>query len=290
MEITILSGKGGTGKTTVAAGLGEIFKDSIKVDCDVDAANLYLYYKGEILNKEKFYSGKIANINLDKCHRCNKCVLNCHFEAIKDYKIDDLKCEGCGVCKLVCPFDAIELKDNNIADIIELKLDNGFLVMADMKIGSDGSGKLILELREKAKKYNGTIIVDGSPGIGCPVISSITGTDLVIIVTEPTMSGLGDLERILKLVTGFNLKKYVCINKYDINLAITEKIKEFCNKNNIEIIGQIPFDSTVVKSVNNLKPIVLYEDSLAGKEIKEIANRIKKINEEEVYESSNSSR
>lgn len=289
MEITILSGKGGTGKTTVAAGLGEIFKDSVKVDCDVDAANLYLYYKGKAQSKEEFYSGKIANINLDKCHRCNKCVLNCNFEAIKNYKVDDLKCEGCGVCKLVCPFDAIELKDNNIADIIELKIDNGFLIMADMKIGSDGSGKLILELRERAKKYKSTIIVDGSPGIGCQVISSITGTDLVIIVTEPTMSGLEDLERILKLVTSFKLKKYVCINKYDVNLNITEKIKQYCNKNGIEIIGQIPFDKTVIKSANDLKPIVLYEESSAGKEIIKIANKIEKLIKEDFYEISNCS-
>ena len=288
MEITILSGKGGTGKTTIAAGLGEFFKNGIKVDCDVDAANMYLYYDGKIENKENFYSGKIANIDLDKCHKCNKCILNCKFDAIKNYVVDDLKCEGCGVCKLVCPFDAIELKDNYIADIIESKLKNGFLIMADMKVGSDGSGKLIVKLREQAKLYNGIIIVDGSPGIGCPVISSITGTDLVLIVTEPSMSGLEDLKRVLSLASNFKLKKFVCINKFDINLDMTKKIEKYCEENNIKIISFIPFDNLVMESINSLKPIVLYEESIAGKEIKNMGKKILNIYEENFYDSSNS--
>ena len=281
MQVTILSGKGGTGKTTIAVGIAETIKNSIKIDCDVDAANMYLYYKGNEIKKESFYSGKIAEINLDKCIKCGKCVRNCKFEVIKDYKVDSLKCEGCGVCKLVCPVGAIEMSDNHIADIIEEKLDTGYLIRADMEIGADGSGRLITKLRNKAKNNDEVIIIDGSPGIGCPVIASITNTDLCLVVTEPTLSGLNDLERVLELINSFKIKVLVCINKYDINLNMTENIENYCRENNIEIIGLIPYDDIVTKSINDLKPIILYETSQAGIEIKKIAEKIFKIYKEE---------
>lgn len=281
MQVTVLSGKGGTGKTTIAVGIAETIKNSIKIDCDVDAANMYLYYKGTQIKEESFYSGKIAKINLDKCIKCDKCVRNCKFDAIKDYKVNSLKCEGCGVCKLVCPVGAIEMFDNHIADIIEEKTTNGNLIRADMEIGADGSGRLITKLRNKVKNNDEVIIIDGSPGIGCPVIASITGTDLCLVVTEPTLSGLNDLERVLELINSFKIKALVCINKYDINLNMTEKIKSYCKENDIEIIGLIPYDDIVTKSINDLKPIILYETSQAGIEIKKIAEKILKIYKEE---------
>lgn len=281
MQVTILSGKGGTGKTTIAVGIAETIENSIKIDCDVDAANMYLYYKGNEIKKEPFYSGKIAEINLDKCIKCGKCVRNCKFEAIKNYKVDSLKCEGCGVCKLLCPVGAIEMSDNHIADIIEEKLPTSYLIRADMEIGADGSGKLITKLRNKVKNNDEIIIIDGSPGIGCPVIASITGTDLCLVVTEPTLSGLNDLERALELINSFKIKALVCINKYDINLNMTENIENYCRENNIEIIGLIPYDDIVTKSINDLKPIILYETSQAGIEIKKIAEKIFKIYKEE---------
>jgi MinD superfamily P-loop ATPase len=242
---------------------------------------MYLYYKGKQTEEESFYSGKTARINSDKCIRCGKCFRNCKFDAIKDYKVDSLKCEGCGVCKLVCPVGAIEMFDNHVADIIEEKIKNGNLIRADMEIGADGSGRLIAKLRSKVKNNNEIIIIDGSPGIGCPVIASITDTDLCLVVTEPTLSGLNDLERILELVNSFKIKVLVCINKYDINLNMTEKIKIHCKENNIEIIGLIPYDDIVIKSINDLKPIISYQTSRAGVEIKKIAEKILKIYKEE---------
>ncbi len=281
MQVTVLSGKGGTGKTTIAVGIAETIKNSIKIDCDVDAANMYLYYKGKQTEEESFYSGKTARINSDKCIRCGKCFRNCKFDAIKDYKVDSLKCEGCGVCKLVCPVGAIEMFDNHVADIIEEKIKNGNLIRADMEIGADGSGRLIAKLRSKVKNNNEIIIIDGSPGIGCPVIASITDTDLCLVVTEPTLSGLNDLERILELINSFKIKVLVCINKYDINLNMTEKIKNYCKENKVEIIGLIPYDDIVIKSINDLKPIISYQSSRAGIEIKKIAGKILKIYKEE---------
>ena len=281
MQVTVLSGKGGTGKTTIAVGIAETIKNSIKIDCDVDAANMYLYYKGKQTEKESFYSGKTARINSDKCIRCGKCFRNCKFDAIKDYKVDSLKCEGCGVCKLVCPVGAIEIFDNHVADIIEEKIKNGNLIRADMEIGADGSGRLIAKLRSKVKNNNEIIIIDGSPGIGCPVIASITDTDLCLVVTEPTLSGLNDLKRVLELINNFKIKSLVCINKYDINLNMTEKIKNYCKENKVEIIGLIPYDDIVIKSINDLKPIISYQSSRAGIEIKKIAGKILKIYKEE---------
>lgn len=280
MQITVLSGKGGTGKTTIAVAMAEMVRNTKKIDADVDTANMYLYYKGKLIKKESFYSGKTAKINKDKCIKCNKCIDYCKFDAISNYQVNDLKCEGCGVCKLVCPVSAIEMNDNYIAEVIKEKTDNGHLIRADMKIGADGSGKLITKLKDQVKD-KGIVIIDGSPGIGCPVISSITNTDLCLIVTEPSLSALNDLKRLLVLINSFKIKSLVCINKFDINQKITNKIKSYCKKNNIEIIGLIPYDEIVVKSNNDLKPIVFYPASKAFMEIKKMAQRIFKINEED---------
>lgn len=280
MQITVLSGKGGTGKTTIAVAMAEMVRNTKKIDADVDTANMYLYYKGKLIKKESFYSGKTAKINKDKCIKCNKCIDYCKFDAISNYQVNDLKCEGCGVCKLVCPVSAIEMNDNYIAEVIKEKTDNGHLIRADMKIGADGSGKLITKLKDQVKD-KGIVIIDGSPGIGCPVISLITNTDLCLIVTEPSLSALNDLKRLLVLINSFKIKSLVCINKFDINQKITNKIKSYCKKNNIEIIGLIPYDEIVVKSNNDLKPIVFYPASKAFMEIKKMAQRIFKINEED---------
>lgn len=283
MQIALLSGKGGTGKTTLAIGIAEVIKNNIKIDCDVDAANMHLFYNGKTIKSEKFYSGEKAFLDLNKCIKCNKCILNCKFNAIDNYKIDFLKCEGCGVCEIVCPVKAIKLSKNKIADIKkdEINKNNNYLIRADMEIGADGSGRLITELRKQAKKHEEIKIIDGSPGIGCPVIASITGIDWCILVTESTMSGLEDLNRIYQLTKEFTAKVLVCINKFDINLKVTNKIKKYCEKNNIEIIGLIPYDNIVLKSINELKPIVLYKESIAGKEIIKITEKIiKKIGKE----------
>lgn len=198
-----------------------------------------------------------------------------NFGAISNFQVDSLKCEGCGVCKLVCDYNAIELKENEVAEIIEEKAENNsILIKANMKIGADGSGRLISEIIRKSKKYNKLKIVDGSPGIGCPVIATLTETNVCILVTEPTMSGINDLDRIYKLSLNFSLKLYVCINKYNINQDITNQIEKYCEYYNIEIIGKIPYDDMVIESIGSLKPIVLYENSKAGLEIINISNKL----------------
>ena len=280
MELVVLSGKGGTGKTTIATALSELINDVTRVDCDVDAPNFYLFYKGKNIEESSFVGGKKAKINEDLCKQCNKCELVCKFSAIKNHKIDPFLCEGCGACKLVCPCEAIELTDEKTADVFLSKVDQGIISRAEMEIGSDGSGKLISQLRKNAslaKDNDSFTIIDGSPGIGCPVISSITGSDAVLVVTEPTKSGIKDLTRVVELCNYFDIFTMACINKYDINEDVAIEIEEYLKSENINLVGKIPYDNMVVKSINELKPITKYDDSLAKKAIEDMLNNIKKI-------------
>ncbi|MEW9077571.1 ATP-binding protein [Terrisporobacter glycolicus] len=280
MELVVLSGKGGTGKTTIATALSELINDVTRVDCDVDAPNFYLFYKGKNIEEGSFIGGKKAEINKDLCKQCNKCELVCKFSAIKNYKIDPFLCEGCGACKLVCPYEAIKLKDEKTADVFLSKVAQGVISRAEMEIGSDGSGKLISQLRRNASSANDNnsfTIIDGSPGIGCPVISSITGSDAVLVVTEPTKSGIKDLTRVVDLCNHFGIFTMACINKYDINEDMSKEIDEYLKSKNINLVGKIPYDNMVVKSINELKPITKYDNSLAKKAIEDMLNNIKKI-------------
>ena len=280
MELVVVSGKGGTGKTTIAAALSELASEVVRVDCDVDASNFHMFYRGRDIKKDNFYGGKKAYIDQEKCIECGACERVCRFGAIDHFKIDDFSCEGCGTCLLVCPKDAIELEDDKAAEAFITQLDDSIISRAELEIGSDGSGKLITLLRNNAEKFvkDGQIqIIDGSPGIGCPVISSITGTDGVLIVTEPTRSGLKDLERIIELCDHFGLLSMVCINKYDINEEMGKEIEEFIGQKQIELVGKIPYDDIVMKSINELKPVIYYEGSTAGKAIEDMWQNIKKI-------------
>ncbi len=279
MELVVISGKGGTGKTTIAVALSELAYNVVKADCDVDAPNLYLMYKGEDIEGNNFITGKKAEINIDKCIKCGKCEEVCRFDAIKNYKINEYKCEGCTACSLVCPSGAIEIKDDIGAKTLVTKTSKGIISRAKMEIGADGSGKLITEVRKNAKDYSkdNLVIIDGSPGIGCPVISSITGTDAALVVTEPTKSGLEDMKRVLEVCDYFRVKALVCINKSDINEQVTEEIKSFCRKENYEVVGEIPYDDTVMKAINELKPITEYKESKVNLEIIKMWKKIKKI-------------
>ncbi|MBU3207219.1 ATP-binding protein [Clostridium algidicarnis] len=278
MELVVLSGKGGTGKTTIATAISELAKDVIRIDCDVDAPNLYLFYDGEDIEKNIFIGDKKAIIDESLCIKCGKCSAICRFNAIEDFTINPFACEGCGACVLVCPENAIKLKDEKTADTFITKLDKGIISRAEMGIGSDGSGKLITYLRKNGKRFKKNeelTIIDGSPGIGCAVIASITGSDAVLVVTEPTKSGLEDLMRVTTLCEHFGVFTMVCINKYDINEDMSKEIETFIEEKKLALVGKIPYDDMVMKSINELKPITFYKDSIAEKVIENMWDNMK---------------
>lgn len=280
MELVVLSGKGGTGKTTIATALSELANDVIRVDCDVDAANFHLFYKGKDIRKEDFIGGQKAYIDSKLCINCGQCAEVCRFGAIENFQIDPFACEGCGACTFICPKGAINLEDDKAAEAYITDVKGEIISRADMEIGSDGSGKLISFLRKNAKEFSNEskiTIVDGSPGIGCSVISSITGSNAVLVVTEPTKSGLEDLKRVVLLCEHFGILTMVCINKFDINEKIACEIENLIKDQGLEIVGKIPYDDIVMKSINELKPITNYKESKANKAINKMWINIKNI-------------
>lgn len=280
MELTVISGKGGTGKTTIAVAISELEKQTVKVDCDVDAPNLYLYYEGKDIKREDFSGGKKAVVDEALCTQCGECQRICQFNAIENGKLRPFRCEGCGACVLVCPSGAVKLIDEKSADMYITETPQGILSRAVMEVGSEGSGKLITYLRKNAKEYAGenTItVIDGSPGIGCPVISSITAVQAVLVVTEPTQSGAEDFLRIVKLCKQFGIPTFICINKADINEEVSFQIERYSRENGLYLVGKIPYDDTVMQSINELKPIIYYENSQANLAIREMWNKLKSI-------------
>lgn len=246
-ELVVISGKGGTGKTSIVSSFATLAKNKIMVDCDVDAADLHLILKPEVEKTTEFYSGKTAEIIEDKCIKCGRCIEVCRFEAISDnFIVDEISCEGCGTCFYQCPADAIKFEKTKSGEWFESNTRFGKLVHAKLGVAEENSGKLVSEIRNYARllahrEGQDLIIIDGSPGIGCPVIASISGASLVVVVTEPTLSGLHDAERVLKLVKHFNIPACMCINKFDINLDMTKNIEDFCQKENIKVVGKIPY-------------------------------------------------
>jgi len=281
-QLTIISGKGGTGKTSITAAFASLAKNTIFADCDVDAADLHLILKPDIKKIISFHGLKIASINKDKCTECRKCYEHCKFGAIdEDINIVKEACEGCGVCKYLCPVDAIQMvnRDSGNAYISETRF--GPMTHALLKTAEEASGKLVTIVRNNAKKLaeekqKDMIIIDGPPGIGCPVISSISGVDLVLIVTEPTLSAIHDLERILGVAYHFNIPAVVCINKYNVNLDNTEKIEHYCKNKNIEVVGKLPYDNIVTEAMIHEKNIIEYDKSDFSKKVIKMWNKTKR--------------
>ena len=280
-QLAILSGKGGTGKTSITACFAVLAKNAVMADCDVDAPDLHMLLHPEIIKAQEFTGSKVAVIDKTKCSECGLCRENCHFDAITtDLKVDAVACEGCGVCAVVCAVDAVALTPRISGNAFISKTKFGFMSHAMLYPGESNSGKLVTLVRQNAKilaekENSDLIIIDGSPGIGCPVIASITGVDAALVVTEPTMSGIHDLKRVLTLLDHFNVATLVCINMYDVNTGNTNKILSFCKENGIEVVGIIPFSSEVTQAMVNGKTIVEYspESSVA----EEIMNMWKKM-------------
>ncbi len=277
-QIAIASGKGGVGKTSLVASFAS-FANAVVADCDVDAPNLHLIFKPEIEEKIPFEGMEVAEISEEKCIKCGACEGACRFEAIENFKVIEEKCEGCSVCQLVCPVNAIEMKKRISGHIYVGNTRFGKFVYGLLKPGEEASGKLVTQVRRAAEeiaKKDGKelILIDAPPGIGCPVIASIGNTNLVVIVTEPTMPAIHDMKRVLSVAEHFKVKAVVVINKYDINEEMGRKIEAFCNENGIEIVGKIPFDKKFVEAMINEKNIVEYDDKLAEL-MEEIWNEIK---------------
>lgn len=281
-QITVLSGKGGTGKTTLVASLAVLAGNIVVTDCDVDAPDLHMLLKPEIIKEQEFRGGKVAVINKAKCIDCGKCEEECRFNAIKDVKVDPVLCEGCGVCAYICPAEAIELREQVCGHAYISKIKYGFMSHARLNPGEENSGKLVTLVRQNARQtaedHNLDLILnDGSPGIGCPVIASISGVDLGVIVVEPTLSGIHDMERALKLLEHFKVKPMVGINKYDLNIQNTEGIEEFCADNDVDVVGKVSFDPIVTEAMVSGKPVLEHSpESKVSKEIKDVWEKISK--------------
>jgi MinD superfamily P-loop ATPase len=282
-QLTVISGKGGTGKTVITASFAALAEKKVMADCDVDAADLHLLLHPAIKETHEFKGGMKAILKEELCTNCSRCVEVCRFDAISQKEsriaIDPISCEGCGVCALICPVEAIQMRENLSGEWYVSDTKYGPMVHAKLGIAEENSGKLVSVVRQNARliaeKDNlNLVIVDGPPGIGCPVIASITGVDLVMAVTEPTLSAISDLERVLTLVRHFKIEPVVLINKYDINLENTEKIEKFCEGENIQIVGKIPFDNTFTKAMVEGKTIIDYGDPGLVEKIEDIWENI----------------
>ncbi len=288
-EIVVVSGKGGTGKTSLTGALSFLFRNKVIADCDVDAANLHMIMNlDEVLLTKKFFGGKKARIVPERCTDCGKCRDICMYDAIsEDFVVDIVTCEGCGACHLLCPAGAVDF-DERLSGYCYIcsTEDNGRFVFAEMLPGEENSGKLVAmvrnEAREEAKKTDhGLILIDGPPGIGCPVISSLTGTHLAVIVTEPNPTGAHDLKRIVELTKHFQIRTAVAVNKSDINASYVREAQQFCENNGLVYLGEIPYEPKITEAQKEAKTILdLAPQCAASGAIREIYTKLQSILEE----------
>ncbi|MEW6227842.1 MAG: ATP-binding protein [Bacillota bacterium] len=269
-ELLVISGKGGTGKTSIVGAFAVLAESKVLADCDVDAADLHLLLEPTVRETREFYGSKKAVLDREKCTGCGVCMEVCRFDAITMGKgrigIDRVSCEGCAVCSFACPRGAIAMEDNLSGHWFISDTPYGPLVHARLGVAEENSGKLVTQVRQEARSIAQSqgleyIITDGPPGIGCPVISSISGVDLALIVTEPTVAGTHDMERVLGLARHFNVHAMVCINKYDLDEGKAEEIERYCHDEGIQVAGRIPFDEEVVNALVRGLPAVAGADS-----------------------------
>jgi MinD superfamily P-loop ATPase len=279
-QIVIISGKGGTGKTVITGAFAALAENKVMADCDVDAADLHLLLKPDIKERHDFRSGLSAFIDKKKCIQCNKCRNICRFDAITDdFIVDPVACEGCAFCSYICPVDAIKMQENLAGEWYISKTRFGPMVHAKLGIAEENSGKLVSLVRKQAKELAEKnncdwVIVDGAPGVGCPVIASLSGIDCAVVVTEPTLSGLHDALRVIEVTKHFNVPSKLVINKYDLNPDMSDKIEKHCREDKIELIGKVRFDKAVVEAMVEGKTIIEYDNSVVKDEIQGIWGKL----------------
>lgn len=291
-QILVISGKGGTGKTVLTSSLAALARGAVLADCDVDAADLHLLLHPVVKEVQDFWSGQKAAIDDEQCINCGRCLSLCRFGAVKTLKnqdgslkklaIDPVACEGCRVCYYTCPVDAIRMEDRLSGQLFISETKYGPMVHAKLGIAEENSGKLVALVKQKAQEIAEAegktwLIIDGPPGIGCPVIASLAGVDLALIVAEPTLSGIHDMERVMDLAAHFGVTTKVVINKCDINWDNTRAIEEVCQKREIEVVGRLPFSEEVVRSLVAGVPVVKFSQGEIGEEIVTLWRKIEAI-------------
>lgn len=284
MELAVISGKGGTGKSSITSAFATMNRQVVLADCDVDAANLHIIMNPDIEETQVYIAGEKAVIDPNKCTGCRLCEEYCRFDAISSINgiciVDEISCDGCKLCARLCPSKAIEMVPNDKSRMHSGSFRNGKMVYGRLEPGEENSGKLVAMVRSKAREISEregleTILIDAPPGIGCALISSISGVSDLLIVTEPSISAKSDLNRTLELLENYSSKKYVVINKYDLSPDLTTEVEELCKIYDVSVIGKIPFDRVVVDAMVNRKSIIEFNpDSVVSIELKKIWNTI----------------
>lgn len=281
-QIVIISGKGGTGKTVITASFAALARNHIMADCDVDAADLHLLLEPTVSQTHEFKSGLTAQVDPSQCTRCGQCRQICRFQAIDEhFQIDPIACEGCAFCSHVCPLGAITMKENTAGEWFISETRFGMMVHAKLGVAEENSGKLVSLVRSQAKELAAQkgcdwVIIDGSPGIGCPVIASLSGVDCAVVVTEPTLSGLHDALRVIEVAGHFHIPTKVIINKYDLNPQISQRLADACGRKGADVIGKIRFDKSIVHAMVQRKTVIEAADGIIQKEVTDIWERLQK--------------
>lgn len=286
-QLAVISGKGGTGKTILSACFAALAENKVMVDCDVDASNLHLLLHPEITRREVFVSGFTAHLDDSLCTGCGECHAACRFDAISatpagTFRIDPLACEGCAVCGHVCSSGAIRMEDAECGHWFVSQTQYGHFVFARLGVGAENSGKLVTEVRNRAAELartNGSelVLIDGPPGIGCPVIATLSGVDLALVVTEPTPSGIQDMERVIATARHFQIKTACCINKHDLNPELSKEIEAWCAQQGISLVGTIPYDHSVVEAMTRAVPPVEILHNNTADRIRRVWDRVREI-------------